>query len=314
MKKNNANFWIFLTVLIFGGIGVYLTFFASSTGNYDSQTKAYKITVRESYDSDDGTVYYPTYYYNVNGEEYECESKSGSSSYPNEKKNIVYYDSSNPSKCKTEYEKSTSGFAGIICIGVAVFVLVLAFLPKSKSSDVSNNSEVQEYNGNQQYNMNPETAQKVQQTAQKAQVLVEKGILIYKRIVIGIIILVLLFLTLFDTGILFQTLKSTGYIETTATLVEKKENSDSTVFDDYIYTFTDKKGNSQEIVVSVSTDSSPEQEIKIKYDEKNPQEFYEEGMTFTKSGIIWYIVKIVAIILLIILFFNKKLLSYIHIS
>jgi phage terminase large subunit-like protein len=58
----------------------------------------------------------------------------------------------------------------------------------------------------------------------------------------------------------------------------------------------------------------PEESISVKYNENNPEDYYEEGATLDKSGMIWYIVKIVALILLIILFFNKKLLSKIGIS
>ena len=44
--------------------------------------------------------------------------------------------------------------------------------------------------------------------------------------------------------------------------------------------------------------------IKIMYDENNPQEFYQEGNTLSKSGIIWYFVKILLLIGVIVLFFS----------
>ena len=138
--------------------------------------------------------------------------------------------------------------------------------------------------------------------------------LIYKRVIIGIAILVLVALTLFDTLLLKQTIKSKDYPEATAEVVTKKEVSESDVFDDYIYTFTDKNGKQQEIVISISKDEQPEREVKIKYNEKDPQDYYQESSVLDKSGIIWYIVKIVAILVLIILFFNKKLLSKVNIS
>jgi len=138
--------------------------------------------------------------------------------------------------------------------------------------------------------------------------------LIYKRVILGIIIFILLILTLFDTAIIKQTIISKDYIETTATLSEKKDNEESDIFDNYTYAFTDKQGRQQEIIVSVSKNNTPQDELKLKYDENNPQEYYEEGATMDKSGIIWYIVKIIAMILLILLFFNKRLLNKIYIS
>ena len=113
MNKNKII--IYLCTLIFGAVSIYLLFVAGNTNKYDSQTKAYKIDPNEYYDSEDKIIYNPIYYFEVDGNNYECEAK-GTSSYPKKNKNTVYYDSSNPTKCKTEYEKSTSKFAGIICL------------------------------------------------------------------------------------------------------------------------------------------------------------------------------------------------------
>ena len=94
----------------------------------------------------------------------------------------------------------------------------------------------------------------------------------------------------------------------------EKENSEDNVFNKHIYSFEDTHGNKQEIIVSVSKNDTVKNTIKIKYNENNPQEFYEEGMTYGKSGITWYVVKIVVLIALVFLFFNKKLLSKVSIS
>ncbi len=133
--------------------------------------------------------------------------------------------------------------------------------------------------------------------------------LIYVRVILGIIIAVLLLFVLIDTAILKQTIVARNYVETTAVFTGEKTDSKSKVFDDYIYTFTDKKENQQEIIVSASNYSELENEIKIKYNENNPQDYYEESATMDKNEMIWYIVTVVALILLIILFFNKKLLA-----
>ena len=78
--------------------------------------------------------------------------------------------------------------------------------------------------------------------------------------------------------------------------------------------FTDKEGNEQSVIISVSQDSSPKEEIKVKYNENNPKDYYEETAILDKNGIIWFGAKIVIIIILVIIFFNKKLLSMINIT
>ena len=301
-KKNDKLLYVCLA--IFGILGFYLTFFAGSVRNFDSQAKAYRIDENSSYDSDDGTIYYPIYYFKVDGNEYKCKSKTGSSSRPNENKNTVYYDSKNPEKCKTEYEKSSGKLAGIICL--AVTGVLLYFLIKGPSS--SNND------GNQVNEINPELQEKIERGVQDAALLIDKVQLIIKRVILGVIILILLIFILIDTMIVKQTIKTKDYIDTTASYVSDKENKEDSIFNDYIYSFVDKKGVKQEIVVSVSKDDTPDSEIKIKYNENNPQDYYEEGSTYGKSEIIWYVVKLIILLLLVLLFFNKKLLSKISIS
>lgn len=303
---NKSKILIYFSIAVFGILGIYLTFFAGDTNQFDSQTKAYRIDANESYDSDGGSIYYPSYYFRANGKEYECKAKMGSSSYPSEKKNTVYYDSSDPTKCKTEYETSTGKFGGIICL-IATVVIIYFFIIKKPSTIDEGYHRNEEIDLERQYQMESENAEKIIGMVGKVQ-------LIYKRIILGIIIAILLVFILIDISIVKQTIVSKDYPEITAKFVNRIKDDESNAFDDCIYTFTDNQGRQQEIIVSVSKNSSPEEEIKIKYNEKNPQDYYEEGSTMDKSGIIWFIVKVIAFILLIILFFNKKLLSKINIS
>ena len=307
MEKNNKknNIIIYLCIILFAGVGVYLTFFAGNTKKFDRRTEAFKIEVEEKYDSDEGTMYQPIYYYQVKGKEYECESKSSSSIYPNKKKNKVYYDSKNPTKCLTEYDKSSSEFGGILCFIASG--LMLFFMIKKPGQNSNNNNRINEEPVENQYQYTEEDRQKVVDAIGKISI-------IYKRVIIGIAILVLVAISLFDTLLLKQTIVSKDYPEATAEYVSTKDEHESDVFKDCIYTFTDKNGKQQEIVISISKDEQPEREVKIKYNEKDPQDYYQESSVLDKSGIIWYIVKVVAIILLIILFFNKKLLSKVNIS
>ena len=137
--------------------------------------------------------------------------------------------------------------------------------------------------------------------------------LIYKRVVLGGVILLMLFLSLFDIIMLKQTIEARNYIDTTAQFVEIKEDEENSAFNEALYSFTDKNGQNQIIYVSTSS-STPADEIKIKYDENDPQEFYQENQVLDKGGIIGAVVKFIIIALLIFLFFNKNLLSKIHIT
>lgn len=143
---------------------------------------------------------------------------------------------------------------------------------------------------------------------------VNKIQLIVKRVILGMIILPLLFFILLDTILLKQTIKSRNYDDAIATCTDIKVDKDDSMFDDYIYTFTDKNGKEQEIVMSIAEDEVPKQTVKIKYNEKKPQDFYEETAILSKKDITWYIVRVVILVLLIFLFFNKKILNKLNLS
>ncbi len=144
--------------------------------------------------------------------------------------------------------------------------------------------------------------EKIEEQTEKSLRIVDKVKLICKRVILGLIIIVLLITILVDTSFVAFTIKARDYIETTGTLVGKEDGKD-------IYAYEDINGQKREIVTSIFKDKTPKDKIKIKYDKNNPNNFYEEGLTMEKEGIIWYIVKIIILILLVLLFFNKKLLS-----
>ncbi len=151
-------------------------------------------------------------------------------------------------------------------------------------------------------------AEQIANDIQRTKAPMVKSKLIIKKIILGIIIAILAAMILIDSAIVRQTIAAKNYINTTTYLSKKSEN-ESTKFDDYIYIFEDKNGKQQEIIISISKNEKPKKNIKIKYDEKDPQRFYEEGQTYDKLGITWYIVKAVILILLLFLFFNKSLLN-----
>ena len=306
MNEKTRKILLYLCIVLFGAIGIYLTFFRSNVSKYDSKTKAYDMYVSESEDSDGNTMYRPTYYFEVDGKKYECKSGVSSSSYPKKNKNTIYYDSSNPKKCLTEYEKSSSKLIGIICLVVTGLIVYFGLIKKTSDTP-------KELTPEQEAELERKS-QIAQENVEKAMEIFDKVQLIYKRIVIGIIIVVLLVLIFIDALLFKQTLESKNYIETTATLLEVKEKSENEVFDEAIYVFKDKQGNEQKITISVDSGSGIDQEIKIKYNENNPEKYYEESALLSKSGMIWFVVKIVAVILLILLFLNKNLLYKINIS
>ena len=128
MKMKKKELLVYLCIAIFGFLGLYFTFVTGDVNKYDRQTKAYRIDPNSSYDNDNNTIYNPTYYFKVNGKNYQCKSKYGSSFTPDDDKNMVYYDSSNPEKCTTEYEKSNGKIAGIICLIVTAIIIYFFFI------------------------------------------------------------------------------------------------------------------------------------------------------------------------------------------
>ena len=309
MKKKNS-FLIYLCIVLFGGLGIYLTFISGNTSRYDSKTEAYKIDIHESYDSD-GTMYSPIYYFKANGGDYECKSSSSSSSKPNVNKKTVYYDSKDPNKCLSEYEKSSSKFMGIICI-IASLLIIFLMIKKPSQTEVDSNS-TNEFNTNQNTEFDLEKQRQIEESMQKVEVVIDKVQLVVKRVILGIIIFILFLVLLFDTLMVRQTIKAKNYTDAVAVFVERKDAGND-VFDDCIYSFTDKNGEKQEIVVTVSKSDGVDDEINIKYNENNPEEYYQENSVYSSKQIIFFVIKIIIEILLVILFFNKKLLSKINFS
>ena len=297
---------VFIVVLLFGAIGIYLTFFESNTDKYDSKVRAYKIDSNYRKGSDDDYLYYPTYYYKVNGKDYKCESSAGSDIQPNKKKNMVYYDSDNPKHCLTEYEKNTSKVAGIIFLVIDIVLII--FYVKSKDS-INNTPEIEESEIVKRNELDDiitsENVEKAVETYEKIQ-------LIITRIILGSFIIFLFIFILIDVGIVVQTIKSKDYLETTATYVETIEDKDNSEFNECKYTFLDKKDEKQEIKISFCDESRDK--IKIKYNENNPQDYYEENSIMSKSGWTWFYIKLIAFALLIGLFCNKDLLKRTSVS
>lgn len=102
-------------------VGVFISSF-NKKNSLDSETKATNITWEEHYDSDDGTTYSPNYEYKVNGTIYVCKSSTSSSTKSGN--GTVYYDSSNPGRCMTDFDDNTNGFLFIFLLLPMIFIIV----------------------------------------------------------------------------------------------------------------------------------------------------------------------------------------------
>lgn len=93
--------------------------------NLDSTTESIKVEIESHKDNDGTTMYSPVYYYLVNEEEYICHSDSSSNVNPGTDNKTVYYDSKEPSKCMTQYSKSSN----YILLGAMIIPLIFIIFP-----------------------------------------------------------------------------------------------------------------------------------------------------------------------------------------
>lgn len=110
IKKIRKFYFIFFAggVLFLIAIGSFLIFNYSTLNSLDSKTMSTKVEVDSYTDTDGSTLYSPTYYYIIDGQEYSCDANSSSSINPGTSNKQVYYDSKAPSNCMTEYSKSSN--------------------------------------------------------------------------------------------------------------------------------------------------------------------------------------------------------------
>lgn len=143
VKKGKSFYFLFFIVGIFFLV-IFLSIIISGVikkNSLDSKTVSTKIEVRTHEDSEGDIMYSPIYYYRVNGKDYRCESNISSSNYPNTSNGTVYYDSSEPSRCMTDYVKSNNNlilifiFIPILSIGVAL----VNFIKINKRLKIINN-------------------------------------------------------------------------------------------------------------------------------------------------------------------------------
>lgn len=124
VKKGRKRCYIFLAIglLLLVIIGGILASGYIKLISLDSSTTSTRVFV-DSHKNDEGTkLYSPTYYYTVDGKEYNCSSSFSTNINPGEENKTVYYDSNNPSKCITEYSILSNNLSLIFLIIPLLFI------------------------------------------------------------------------------------------------------------------------------------------------------------------------------------------------
>ena len=110
-------------------------FFSYSTDSkmkdMDKETRAFHIVDNCSISNDGDQTCKPIYEYNVDGVNYTCHSTNNSSNV-NHSKNKVYYNSSKPSSCVTQFDKSlVTIFKIVLIIPLILFITGVVFVVKN---------------------------------------------------------------------------------------------------------------------------------------------------------------------------------------
>lgn len=126
VKKGRRFFYLFLFLGIF--FFIVMTVYSVSSiiklKSFDSSVTSTNVEVK-SYISDEGDIMYsPVYSYVVDGRDYVCTSGMSSTVNPGNSNKTVYYDSSNPSNCMTEYSKSGNTFLLFFTLLPILFIIV----------------------------------------------------------------------------------------------------------------------------------------------------------------------------------------------
>ena len=137
--------------VIFTVIGIFLlvplvfliALYKMNDSRLDAQTTSTSVTIHEKIDDEDDTIYKPTYEFEVNGKTYICESSISSSIRPNESNVTIYYESTNPNNCASDYTRTRVKFFYFFLILPVVFiivgiVLIVTSTKRLKNSNSSN--------------------------------------------------------------------------------------------------------------------------------------------------------------------------------
>lgn len=126
VKKGRRFYYIFLLAGLLFLIILGSVFISSiiKAKKLDATVLSTRVEVRSHIDDEGSTMYSPVYYYEARGESYSCGSNSSSSINPGNENKLVYYESSNPSNCMTEYSKSSNNWLLLVMLLPIVFIVV----------------------------------------------------------------------------------------------------------------------------------------------------------------------------------------------
>ena len=122
---------IYFVLILVGGVFIFvgsILVFSSRIDEkvYDSRVLTYKVDDGYYEDDEGSDMYSPTFYYEVNGVNYECSSSFSSSTEVDEGQYYVYYSSSNPSKCITKWhEKNGNGGLFFMIFGCIPLIFII---------------------------------------------------------------------------------------------------------------------------------------------------------------------------------------------
>ena len=125
LKKEKKVPLIFITVgfIIFV---IFLFIFLHGMfkfNKYDAKVSATYIDFGEKINMDGYIVYTPTYHFRVNNINYKCTSYVTSQTMP-KKEGLVYYNSSDPHSCMTDYVTNTNYFF-LIGVGIGTLFIII---------------------------------------------------------------------------------------------------------------------------------------------------------------------------------------------
>lgn len=128
-KNLRKEIYFGLPFILFGLLFFIVLCFLTFSGlikkmSMDKTIEAYRIDENGHYDSDGAYLYSPIFYYSVDGKEYECRINYSSSSRVNSKQKNVYYNSTNPQDCVTDYTVKPEIFMYFLCLFPVIFILV----------------------------------------------------------------------------------------------------------------------------------------------------------------------------------------------
>lgn len=127
VKQGKRSLYTFLLVaffllILFGGFYIYHSLKLKSL---NSVTLSTSVELNTDRNDENEIMYSPIYYYVVDGVTYSCASNSSSNVSPGTSNRNVYYDSSDPSKCMTEYSKTSNTISLVVIFLLVIYILFI---------------------------------------------------------------------------------------------------------------------------------------------------------------------------------------------